>query len=528
MAKKSILEQALLQVEAFEEVVKQNSKGVIAQTMKQELNDLLKEALEDEDVDDVPDAEEDVTGDEPVDDTMTDEPEGEEPEGEETDDVEEPEEDEFGGGDEESLEDLPDDEGSELPDEEDTDDTLDMTNASDGEVLKVFRAMKPEDGIIVKKDGNKLEFSVDDEDYIIKLDGDGDDKLAESYFPEDDGGFDNGNEYEIEGDDDFNSQDLSTGDDYGLGDDEDEDKFGDDEDLGLDDEEDVEEQMYEIDLDEDDDFDFGSDDSDTVETDVAEEISGKDPFVKGVNKTRNQKSALGGGKKELGKGGAVGDDDPFTKTANKSRNQKSALGGGKKELGKGGAVGDDDPFTKTAGKARQGEFVESARTAAFGYRPNTNPIKKFKAGNKRDQVPPDRARKNNNSPLAEQVETLKKQNGEYKKALLLFKDKLNEVAVFNANLAFATRLITENTTTKQEKLEILKRFDTVSTITESKKLFSTIKSELEGKKPVTETVVNKITSTPTTSSSQDVLSESKVYENAQFKRMKELMGVLKK
>jgi hypothetical protein len=62
--------------------------------------------------------------------------------------------------------------------------------------------------------------------------------------------------------------------------------------------------------------------------------------------------------------------------------------------------------------------------------------------------------------INEEVEKLKKQNSEYKKALVLFKDKLNEVAVFNANLAYAVRLFTEHTTTKQEKLDIMKRFDT--------------------------------------------------------------------
>jgi predicted transcriptional regulator of viral defense system len=122
---------------------------------------------------------------------------------------------------------------------------------------------------------------------------------------------------------------------------------------------------------------------------------------------------------------------------------------------------------------------------------------------------------------------LKKQNPEYKKALVLFKEKLNEVAVFNANLAYATRLFTEHSTTKQEKLNILKRFDSVSTMNESKNLFNTIKSELDVKNPVTESVAKRISSTPQSSSSQQVLSESKAYENPQFKRMKDLMGKLK-
>jgi hypothetical protein len=62
---------------------------------------------------------------------------------------------------------------------------------------------------------------------------------------------------------------------------------------------------------------------------------------------------------------------------------------------------------------------------------------------------------------------------------------------------------------------------------ESKSLFNTIKSELDTKKPVTESVVDKISNTPTTSTSQEVLAESKAYENPQFRRMKDLMSKLK-
>jgi hypothetical protein len=159
------------------------------------------------------------------------------------------------------------------------------------------------------------------------------------------------------------------------------------------------------------------------------------------------------------------------------------------------------------------EATEAARTQANDVR-GEGPRQgmKFKAGR---------------PELNEEVETLKKQNAEYKKALVLFKEKLNEVAVFNANLAYATRLFTEHSTTKQEKLNILKRFDSVSTMNESKGLFNTIKSELGTKKPVTESVVEKISNTPSTSSSQEVLSESKAYEAPQFKRMRDLMSKIK-
>jgi len=48
MSEKSILEQALLQVQTLEEAVKANAKGILASTMKQEIGDLLKESMEDE------------------------------------------------------------------------------------------------------------------------------------------------------------------------------------------------------------------------------------------------------------------------------------------------------------------------------------------------------------------------------------------------------------------------------------------------------------------------------------------------
>jgi hypothetical protein len=161
---------------------------------------------------------------------------------------------------------------------------------------------------------------------------------------------------------------------------------------------------------------------------------------------------------------------------------------------------------------------------------NTQPLTVYDfAGDKEGLVVNNKGevKKYTNMGINEQVETLKKQNAEYKKALVLFKDKLNEVAVFNANLAYATRLFTEHSTTKQEKLNILKRFDTVSTMNEAKSLFSTIKTELGSKTTVTESVAKKISNTPSTSSSTEVLSESKAYENPQFSRIKEMMRKIK-
>ena len=401
MSNKSILEQALLQVQTLEEAVKANAKGILASTMKQELNDLLKESLEEEkEVDEQPDSEEDTddvpveTGDEENPDNEDDEP-SKDIDSLDTEDDMAPTMDDMGTEDDmaPTMDDM-DTDGDMTPtmDGMDTDDdVLDMTGADEDEILKVFKAMGPNDGVIVKKDDNHIELSDGDDEYIIQLD---EDEMMSDEMPVDE--------------DEMMSDEMPVDEDEMMSD----------------------ETVYEIELDDVDEGDMSPEDA---------------------------------------------------------------------------MEGDVEPV--------EGDVDESARTMGYGYHGGLKSKNVYKAGNKRDEI-------------NEEVSKLKKQNDEYKKALVLFKDKLNEVAVFNANLAYATRLFTEHSTTKQEKLNILKRFDSISTLKESKNLYSSIKTELETKKPVTESVVEKINHAPT-SSSTNVLSESKAYENPQFKRMKDLMQKLK-
>ncbi len=392
MTEKSILEQALLQVGTLEEAVKQNAKGILSSVMKQELNDLLKESLEEEE-EEVKDTEmsEQPDSEEEEDDMSDEEEAGSEEEETADDDAEN--EDDLDNKDIDSLDSLDDMGGDEMGDDDsselelpasdegmDDEDVMDMTGASDEEVLKVFKAMKPEDGIVVKKDGGNIEFGDGQEEYIIKLDDDSEvPQMAAEEDNMEEGGWNEDEEVSNE------------------------------------------ETIYEIEIDE------------------------------------------------------------------------------------------EEKEEKEEEEAHEEEVGEAARTFGTGVR---GPAQKktYEAGR---------------HEMNEEVENLKKQNAEYKKALVLFKEKLNEVAVFNANLAYATRLFTEHSTTKQEKMNILKRFDSISTMNESKNLFNTIKAELGTKKPVTESVVEKISNTPQPSASQEVLAESKAYENPQFKRMKDLMSKIK-
>ena len=174
-------------------------------------------------------------------------------------------------------------------------------------------------------------------------------------------------------------------------------------------------------------------------------------------------------------------------------------------------------FLKKPKMRKEVEAKESSRTLGVGKSHGRNSLPKPRTYSSHVKL----------ESYNKEIEVLREKNEEYKKALDFFRTKLNEVAVFNSNLAYATRLFTEHTTTKQEKINILRRFDNVESIKESKGLYKTIKEELDGGNAsvVTESVASKVIKTPTTGSSN--LIESKTYENPQFLRMKDLMNKIK-
>ena len=174
-------------------------------------------------------------------------------------------------------------------------------------------------------------------------------------------------------------------------------------------------------------------------------------------------------------------------------------------------------FLKKPKMRKEVEAKESSRTLGVGKSHGRNGLPKPRTYSSHVKL----------ESYNKEIGVLREKNEEYKKALDFFRTKLNEVAVFNSNLAYATRLFTEHTTTKQEKINILRRFDNVESIKESKGLYKTIKEELDGGNAsvVTESVASKVIKTPTTGSSN--LIESKTYENPQFLRMKDLMNKIK-
>lgn len=527
--KKSLVEEALLQMKNLEEVVAENAKGILASTMKGEIAELVKESLKKE----------------------TDEQEEDEM-GIEMDSM-----DDMGNEDEMEIDmDMDDEDDMDVEDmdmemdfdmDSEDEQPIDLTNASDEEILKVFKSMGDEDGIIVKKDNNQitLEDEDSDEEYIIQLESDMEEETMEEMDEEDmemEG-------MEMEEADDLSDEDLDSmmADIFGS-EMEEEEMYEEDmeESYEMEEEEDMEEGdvVYEITMDDDEDEDEDEDESVnenkftvkpkmgtlkksslTTKAETKEGSMMSKPVVgKGV-KTGTAKFEYKEGKKMETKEASI---EPKGKAKGVGMNlspKKFEYKEGDYGMNKGDKSkthkGDEDYTTKKGDTLKRKAFEkeetkEAARTLSNGTRNYA-----MRKGLPKMKVKP-------NSALSEEVVRLREKNEEYRKALNVFREKLNEVAVFNSNLAYATRLFTEHTTTKQEKINILRRFDDVESLKESKSLYGSIKNELtnNNQSVVTESM-SKIEKSPSSGSAQNLI-ESKTYENPQFLRMKDIMSKIVK
>ena len=129
--KKSLVEEALLQMKNLEQVVAENAKGILASTMKEEISELVKESLKNEAEDESMGIEMDDESEDDLDMDMDMDSDDEN-----MDDVEM--DFDMDSDDDESDDEL------EMDFDMDSDDTLpiDLTNASDDEILKVFKFIK--------------------------------------------------------------------------------------------------------------------------------------------------------------------------------------------------------------------------------------------------------------------------------------------------------------------------------------------------------------------------------------------------
>ena len=539
---KSLVQEALIQMKQVEEAIAENAKGILASTMKKEINQLVKESLSEQEEEDEIDLDTDANADVDNDDIDMDS---------DVEDIDSDEEDM-----DYDDEDMDSDEEDMDMDMDSDESPIDLTDASDEEILKVFKAMGEDDGIIVKKDGENVYLSDDDAnvEYLVKL--------GESYK-------DKKNNYSMRDEQDESIDDVITAIFQ---------KDGDVSDVDSDDL-DGEETLYEIEMDEpekvetiyelelDDDNLIPIDDEDGFDQYNMDEQDDEDGFDQynmdeeddnngyynetykpkgvgiGLGPKFSYKNKTNGGFNEKRKQGpkSVGTGKPkFEYKKGENMGAKSKIVKAETKEGQGYKDKEDERLSVTHGKIaskdnkttkgrrddadfEKSETKEAARTYGMGSKEGRGLRKGIT--NNRNYVYSNSGVKTESTQ--EEVRMLRGKNEEYRKALNVFREKLNEVAIFNSNLAYATRLFTEHSTTKKEKINILRRFDDVETLKESKNLYRSLKDELTSTdtKSINESVTTKLNKSVSTGSSTTLI-ESKTYENPQFLRMKDLMGKL--
>jgi hypothetical protein len=465
----SLVEEALLQMKSIEEAISENAKGILASTMKQEIGELVRESI----MGSKKSLKEQAQGGEQP------QPQGSEEEGEEV---------EVSG--EEEVEALPapsTDNGMEGAPEGPTEELppLDMTKSPMSDVMKVFKAMGDEDGFIIQKDGNyvHLKDGKANTEYLISMEVDEPEMPAEQPVEN----MAENTTYELVFEDDSMANEM----DYN-------------EDMDMD-------EMYMDEMD----YNEGMDMNETYmdEMDYNEEMGMDEMYMDEMD--YNEEMGMDEEVYEIDQESLENVVEAF-KAKGKIGKLKTKIYPSK--LKHGVTETDEDEISDGWMDEEEDDDVEATEAA----RTYGNGSKKGRG--LRKGITPNR----NLTFESRELESLREKNEEYRKALDFFRNKLNEVAIFNSNLAYATRLFTEHSTTKQEKINILRRFDTVESLKESKSLYRTIKEEI-GESPnsmMNESIAQKVVKTPSNGSSSNLI-ESKAYENPQFMRMKDLMNKIK-
>lgn len=415
--KKSILEEALLDINHIHNALNANTKEILRSVAKEEINGVVKESLENE-------AYEEEDMEDEMGDTMGDSMEDE------------------GGIEDGGLEDVDSmDDVDGMDDEIGMDDIesseeLDMTDATDDEVIAIYKKMSGDDEIEIVGDELRLNITEPGE-YVVKLNG------AENM-----------------GDDDMEDElELEPADDMLDGEDE--------EDMDIEDadeEGDGEDYDYEIEMDDEEESEEEEEESDEYEAGEEEEESEEEES---------------------------GEDEELEESLGYTRGYA-----GRQGAKKNGAAHLPKPK------------AESVNEAVHAKKLVSETAKKYNA-------------------LLTEATKLKNENNEFRAALKEFRTKLVETVVFNSNLTYVTKLFMEHSTTKSEKDSILKRFDEVSSLKESKKLYKSIANELEVRKPISEAVENKIIKEATSGVSRQIV-ENTAYVDPSTKRIMDLINRVEK
>ena len=485
--KKSISELALEEMNQLRTAIQEESRNTVSNLLKEAIKDYIREAEEDEE-DDFEVVDDNETENPDTDDTQeTGETEVEEPSEESEDNTDEnvPTEPE-----EASVEDEGDDEWSELSKYQVDDNTYDFTGAEDhNDAVKVFKLLNNDDNVIVKKEGDKI--SLQDNgagtEYVIDLGCNSEEENCE---------MNNNN-------DDFMGEAC------------------------------IKEEI-------EDDAVAGLPGDELTDEDFDTELTPEDFMSENVKKSRktmNENVLL---EIDLGYTDNYQNEDPIdglsmTEPSKSGKSWEKGVPTGTEKPWAGETKSKGEPFEKTVNEEDNPmenpvDDVEADQEGVFEGTNVTLPNGRKKSKSHRPdnkdypKVAHHDSQNGDYKAIAESVvkkaKAIQKENKELKNALEQLKGALREAAMTNVNLGQVTKLIIENTTTKEEKVNILNRFhNEAKTIEQSKALYESISKELNK----TSNTVN-INENKVANANGSKINESVVYKSQDLLNTIDLMN----
>ena len=540
--KKSVVSQALLEMDEITSAIKEESKKSIKNLLSEAVREALREGCEEEEEKDyeIEDEEQNDAQDNIESSDMSDDANVEGDENMESSDEMNSDEPVDAGLNAEPQEAPAEGEGendwSDFEKYQVGDDTYDLTGENDYEnVVKVYKLLKDEDQVVVKQDGNKIQLKEDSvgTEYVIDLGGDDNGETAEVDNGEEN--FDSLQEGIMDGDEfDPRRQEWwksSENDASFIPSDNDEDI------AGFSDEEPVSPEMEPSNSEisrANRGIEFNPSD-----LDINSLLDDEDDFLyesKTNNKNKKARKPMKESKEvlfevDLGYTDNYQDKDPIAGLSNNepSKSGKSWHKGVPTNTAKpwaGETKSKGEPFEKTVNEEEMPvdeEPVEEATNVGGAVQQRTTPKSNIPAGRK-NYGPMSKKHVSSAAKYEEMVaenKKLKAENKVLKEALLSLKGNLSEAYVTNVNLGKITKLFLENTTTQAEKVDIVERFSKeAKTVEQSNTLYESIKRELN------KNATSKVNINESMNVANNTINES-VYKSSEVIKSIDLMNRMK-
>ena len=421
--------------------------------------------------------------------------------------------------------------------------TYDLTGENDYDtVVKVYKLLNDEDQVVVKKDGDTLKLQDNNAgtEYLIDLGGGDDNAQAESVPQE---GPEMGGEEMPKGLNESLFDDLNSGlDDNGIVPTNDfvddvpfEDGEGENDMAGFPPTEDEPDFNFSEDEFTEDPQGFGDEEFDEL---MEGKINNNKKARKPMKESKERKDVLF--EIDLGYTDNYQDKDPIAGLSNNepSKDGKSWHKGvptGTKKPWAGDTKSKGDPFKDTQkvqgsvneedfGAAMEGGELEEGSTTV-----STQPMQKqtmqhvSKPREEHKRQVSKQLHTSQDGPIttneSKELKAIKNENKELKKAILELRKNLNEAYITNINLGKITKLFLENTTSKQEKIDIVNRFSNeAKTVEQSNTLYESINKQLKNKQQIN------LNESSATANGTKTLNEQKVYKSNDLLKTIDLMG----